>query len=112
MTSCYFALTTLATVGYGDYYPISWIEKIFAVLVMLLGVAFFSYIIGNFIEIFSTYQSKVGVVDRREDLNKWLQSLQRFKNRTPLAKSLQMQIERDFNYFWQYDKMQTFNTND
>jgi hypothetical protein len=26
VTSCYFALTTLATVGYGDYYPISWIE--------------------------------------------------------------------------------------
>jgi len=42
---------------------------------MLLGVAFFSYIIGNFIEIFSIYQSKVGIVDRREDLNKWLQSL-------------------------------------
>ena len=61
--------------GYGDYYPISWIEQIFAVIIMLLGVAFFSYIIGNFIEIFSTYQQKVGIVDRREDLNKWLQSL-------------------------------------
>ena len=23
-----------------------------------------------------------------------------------------MQIERDFNHFWQFDKMQTFNTND
>jgi hypothetical protein len=55
---------------------------------MLLGVAFFSYIIGNFIEIFSTYKSKVGIVDRREDLFRWLMSLQRFKNRTPLAKSL------------------------
>ena len=54
-TSCYFALTTLATVGYGDYYPISWIEQIVAVIVMLLGVAFFSYIIGNFIEIISSY---------------------------------------------------------
>lgn len=89
-TSCYFALTTLATVGYGDYYPISWIEQIFAVIIMLLGVAFFSYIIGNFIEIFSTYKQKVGIVDRREDLYRWLQSLQRFKNRTPLAKSLQI----------------------
>ena len=61
--------------GYGDYYPISWIEQILAVIVMILGVAFFSYIIGNFIEIFSTYEAKVGIIDKREDLNKWLQSL-------------------------------------
>ena len=89
-TSCYFALTTLSTVGYGDYYPISWIEMIFSVVIMLLGVAFFSYIIGNFIEIISTYEAKVGIVDRREDLNRWLISLQRFKNRQPLTKSLQV----------------------
>lgn len=47
VTSLYFALTTLSTVGYGDLYPISQIERIFAVIVMLLGVAFFSFIMGN-----------------------------------------------------------------
>ena len=49
--SCYFALTTLSTVGYGDYFPISNIEMIFTVIVMMLGVAFFSYIMGNILEI-------------------------------------------------------------
>jgi len=53
--SCYFALTTLATVGYGDYYPITDIEIMTAVTLMLCGVAFFSYIMGSFIEIISNY---------------------------------------------------------
>jgi voltage-gated potassium channel Kch len=56
LVSCYFALTTLSTVGYGDYFPISNEERIFAVIIMLGGVAFFSYIMGSFIEILSTYE--------------------------------------------------------
>lgn len=53
VTSAYFAITTLSTVGYGDMYPISEMEKITVVVIMLSGVAFFSYIMGNFIEIIS-----------------------------------------------------------
>jgi len=49
-------LTTLSTVGYGDYFPISNLERIMAVIIMLGGVAFFSYIMGNFIEIISNYE--------------------------------------------------------
>jgi hypothetical protein len=52
---CYFALTTLATVGYGDYIPLSNAEILTAVTYMLCGVAFFSYIMGSFIEIISNY---------------------------------------------------------
>jgi hypothetical protein len=63
VVSCYYALTTLSTVGYGDYYPISNRERFAAVLVMLGGVAFFSYIMGNFIEIISNYEKKMGNVD-------------------------------------------------
>ena len=51
VTSAYFAITTLSTVGYGDMYPISEMEKVVVVLVMLSGVAFFSYIMGNFISV-------------------------------------------------------------
>jgi potassium voltage-gated channel Eag-related subfamily H protein 8 len=46
----------LSTVGYGDFYPISNTERVVAVIIMLLGVAFFSYIMGNFIEIISNYE--------------------------------------------------------
>jgi hypothetical protein len=61
--SCYYTLTTLATVGYGDFYPISDMERLLAVFLMLCGVAFFSYIMGSFIEIIANYKKKMGVID-------------------------------------------------
>lgn len=70
--SCYFALTTLSTVGYGDYFPVSNTERTLTVIIMLIGVAFFSYIMGNFIEIISNYEMKMGVVDKSGDLIQWL----------------------------------------
>jgi len=48
---CYFALTTLATVGYGDFTPQSNIERILGILIMILGIALFSYIMGRFLNI-------------------------------------------------------------
>ena len=44
---CYFALTTLSTVGYGDLAPQSNVEKIFGIIIMILGIALFSYIMGK-----------------------------------------------------------------
>lgn len=43
--SSYFTITTLSTVGYGDFYPLSNSEKILAMGIMLIGVAFFSYVL-------------------------------------------------------------------
>ena len=71
IVSCYFALTTLSTVGYGDFYPVSSRERIVVVIIMLGGVAFFSYIMGNFIEIISNYEKKMGVVDKSSELHHW-----------------------------------------
>ncbi len=53
--SCYFILTTLSTVGYGDFSPKSNIEKVIAIFLMIMGIAFFSYIMGNFTDIITTY---------------------------------------------------------
>ena len=51
-------------------------------VVMLGGVAFFSYIMGNFIQILSSYQAKMGTSDKTDDLNEWIISLERFTNKT------------------------------
>jgi hypothetical protein len=45
---------------------------------MLGGVAFFSYIMSNFIEILSSYDAKMGTLDKSDDLNEWLISLERY----------------------------------
>ena len=47
----YFSMTTLSTVGFGDITAKSNLEKIVAMIVMLVGVGFFSYIMGKFISI-------------------------------------------------------------
>jgi potassium voltage-gated channel Eag-related subfamily H protein 8 len=71
-------MTTLCTVGYGDYFPTNSKERIISIIIQFGGVAFFSYIMGNFIEIISNYDKKMGVVDMSSDLNSWMFSLTRF----------------------------------
>ena len=105
IVTCYFTLTTLATVGYGDYYPVSNLERIVAVFIMLCGVAFFSFIMGAFIEIISNYEKKMGVVDKATELRNWLSLLTRFTNHKPLPKSLTADIEDQFQYFWANDRL-------
>jgi len=86
--SCYFSLTTLSTVGYGDLYPISTREMIVGIIVMLLGIVFFSHIMGSFIEIISNYDKRMGSVDRGTELHNWMTLLTRFTNNKPLPKTL------------------------
>ena len=39
---CYFALTTLSTIGYGDLYPVTIPEMFVGIIFMLVGIVFFS----------------------------------------------------------------------
>lgn len=43
----YFTLTTLTTVGYGDYSATNAYEAIFICFILVAGVAFFSVLIGS-----------------------------------------------------------------
>ena len=102
----YFALTTLSTVGYGDYFPVSNEERILVILIMLSGVAFFSYIMGQFIEILQNFDKKMGIVDKSGDLHNWLIILTRFMNNQPLPKTLVSQIEENYGYHGVHDRLQ------
>lgn len=51
----YFTFTSLSTVGFGDFHPISTVERLVGALVLLFGVAIFSYIMGIFIAILNQY---------------------------------------------------------
>ena len=79
---CYFLLTTLSTVGYGDLYPISKAEQIITLIIMMGGVGFFSFIMGKFMEIIKTYQLKMGVEDKTKELMLWLTEMQKFTHGT------------------------------
>ena len=75
---CYFALTTFSTVGYGDMFPVSSLEMIFGVLIMLFGVGFFSFIMGSLMEIMQSYDAKMGQQDKSGDLKLWISNILRF----------------------------------
>ncbi len=57
ITCMYYALTTLATVGYGDYYPCSIAEKILGSIIQIFGVTFFSVLMNNFIDVVLSMKS-------------------------------------------------------
>lgn len=44
--SLYWAISTICTVGFGDIVPVNNIEKIFNMIWLTIGVAFYSYSIG------------------------------------------------------------------
>jgi len=51
----YYAYTSLSTVGFGDLNPRDDIERVFIAFMLLLGVAIFSLVMGNFIAIIELY---------------------------------------------------------
>ena len=51
VTSFYFMVVTLATVGYGDFVPTNDVSRIYVVIVIVVMVAYFGYSIGNIISI-------------------------------------------------------------
>ena len=57
ITSFYFSVTTIVTVGYGDITAISVSEKIVCVFLMISGVIAFSYATGALSSIISNYDS-------------------------------------------------------
>lgn len=80
VANCYFVLTTFATVGFGDYVPITDEERSIVIVMMLCGVAFFSYIMNNFNDVLTNYWKKLGYIDRRIEIEEWILSLSKKKN--------------------------------
>ncbi len=105
----YFILTTLSTVGYGDFYPISIIEKILGSVIMFCGVTFFSIMMSGFIEIVMSIKGESG--DQNEkDLDKWFLLIKRFKRKFcnhDISKGLRDDIEDHFKYFWENHRSAT-----
>lgn len=46
LSTMYFALLTMATIGYGDIVPVTELEMIFVMLVLFVACALFAFIVG------------------------------------------------------------------
>lgn len=87
ISACYWAITTLATVGYGDIIPANTLDRAYCSLVMLLGVVFYSYTIG-------TVTGLLGDFDRRQTkLHGKLSALQSLAKKYQLSHHFFLQLK-------------------
>ena len=68
----YYSFTSLTTVGFGDIYPTNDSERLVIAFLLLFGVAIFSYVMGNFLQILSEFNALVEDIDGAEELNKFM----------------------------------------
>jgi hypothetical protein len=78
IASTYFSFTSLSTVGFGDLHPLNNYERLLTALVLLFGVAVFSIVMGNFIEISESAKSMNEEFDDGDNLSKFFGLLKKF----------------------------------
>lgn len=100
----YYALTTLSTIGYGDFLPKSTTEKIFVCLILMGGVTVFSYIMGCLMQILIPGDAK----QNHKDLAKWIALLSKFNEGSMLPRSLIDKIEDFFEFYWDNNPLEPF----
>lgn len=100
----YFSFTTLTTVGYGDFHPVSNTEILVWSFVLLFGVTVFSFIMGNFIEMLMNFKIVTAENEDHANLSKWFGLLARFNKGRPLPREMSTKIEAYFDYFWADDR--------
>lgn len=99
----YFLLTTLVTVGYGDYSSKSIYERGMLILVLFTGVSTYSYIIGKF-------NSLVAEIDSAEDdrfgqFTLWIEQLEALNSRLP--SELRSKLLSVFFYYHSADRLKS-----
>ena len=84
----YWAFQTLTTVGYGDVVGYTTLERVYCLIWMIFGVAFYSFTIGNLQSIIST------IDDKASELAAKLNTLAGFAKRTNLPDYIVLKIKR------------------
>ena len=71
----YFIVTTVTTIGYGDFLPKQTIEMIFVMAIELIGLALFSYFVGVIRSIESSKSSFQMIEQKKNDLTEFLEKV-------------------------------------
>jgi hypothetical protein len=65
VTSIYWSITTLTTVGYGDLHPVNKGEMVYDIFFMLMNLALTAYIIGNMTNLITQLTARTRAYVRR-----------------------------------------------
>lgn len=94
LISLYFAFTSLSTVGFGDYYPINDHERLVGAFVLLVGVASFSYILGELLANMAQMNTLLFDEQDERELERFFSTLKFYNNNFPIDKDFQMEVRQ------------------
>jgi voltage-gated potassium channel len=94
LDALYWTGTTLTTVGYGDITPTTDLEKVYSLLTMVTGLAFFGYLIGLLASIWARRDPG------RSEFNQNVDHLSQAVRTTDLPPELQRRIYDYYAYMW------------
>ena len=78
IVATYFALTSLSTVGLGDFYPVSNLERLFGSLMLLAGVLMMSYVLSELRFMIKNFNTLNGECECKDELEQFLILLEMF----------------------------------
>ena len=101
----YFAVTTLSTVGFGDYHPHTSAERAIMTIILFSGVIIFSLMMGVFVEILRHYRTLTAENEDSANLARFFGLMQKYNKGQALHKSVIREYERYFMHLWEKDKI-------
>jgi len=103
--SLYFALTSLSTVGLGDYYPINDEERLVGGFLLLSGGAVFAFMSGLLIDAIMHLNKFDREFDDGDELNKFFDTLKRnFNGGVDIKLKLRLEITEFLDDRWKNNK--------
>ena len=100
----YFALTSLSTVGFGDYYPITDFERLLCSVLLISGVLIMSYVLSELRFMMSNFLQFNGNIESNDELEDFFLLLTKFNDGNQINNEIQTQIRIFMNYKWSNDK--------
>lgn len=103
VTATYWVITTLTTVGYGDYKGYQSQEYLLQMAVEFLGIGIFSYLMGSINNLVGSESTLQDIIDERfEDIELWLRKLEKARSKN-FSKQLYDSIKEYTEISYYYD---------
>lgn len=97
VTSMYWAITTMVSVGYGDFHPLSTTERFFGIFSMACLSSMFAFIIGNLSSLISAANSK------ENNYRDMISSVNKYMKKKKLPRELQYRVRSYIDYMHESD---------
>ncbi|CAD8084238.1 unnamed protein product [Paramecium sonneborni] len=100
LVAIYFSVTTMITIGYGDIYPITTIERSFGVIVMIFSSGLFGYVMNSIVLLFENQEESVAELLQQQD------NVQLYLKQKRINKQLVARIKNYLDWLQQQEQIQ------